>query len=492
MANMIMRVLIILGIWILHCEITESLNCTAQDAEERLVSSLYNELLDGYDSRVRPCVNGDAVHVFLDVFLASLDGIDEKHLDYSITATIHQRWHDPRLTFNGTTTLPPTAYLVDRVWHPNIVIGNAKEVLLHHISDTNQYVTVDWDGNVTLVQRLSVKLSCAMDFHRFPMDTQKCNMDLQSFGLTTSDLVLLWGAQKLEFHSHHMRLPQYYMTGVDFFDCTEQRYNGIFSCVRAQFTLERTLGYYMLQAFIPSIALVMVSWVTFWIDVRASPARVGLGVTIILSVISKTNGVRLDIPPVSYLKAIDVWYTSCLFFVIGALLEYALVHHLSLGQKKTKQKVLAFIPKQGSSSQESAMGVSHGTTESISAPCRISRQHQVIRRDETTGELRTTASAPPLDNKHPQPLQTTSPSGRQASALGRETSRMQGQEVSTCYHCNSMPGETHVIDLISRWLFSIGFAIFNICFWAYYLPTNYTPEYLTNDEKFVSHSVGNL
>ena len=75
-----------------------------------------------------------------------------------------------------------------------------------------------------------------------------------------------------------------------------------YSCLRAVFVMRRTLGYYMLQAFLPSIALVLISWVTFWIDVRASPARVGLGVTVVLSMISKTNGVRLDIPPVSYLK----------------------------------------------------------------------------------------------------------------------------------------------------------------------------------------------
>lgn len=149
---------------------------------------------------------------------------------------------------------------------------------------------------------------------------------------------------------------------------------------------------------------------------------------------------------------------------------------------------------QGSSSQESAMEVKHGTVESIPSPCQIHTQpHQLVSRDATTGELRTTASAPPLDNKHPQPLQTTkSRSGREASVRGRETSRMQGQEVSQCYNCHSKPGETHVIDLISRWLFPTGFAIFNICFWGYYLPPNYTPEYLTDDEKFVSHSVGNL
>nr|XP_054755698.1 glycine receptor subunit alpha-4-like [Lytechinus pictus] len=436
----------------------------------------------------------DPVNIYIDVFLASLDGIDEKNLDYTITATIHQRWYDPRLTFNRTLTLPPSAYLVDKLWHPNLIIGNAKETLLHHISHQNQLVTIDPEGNVTFSQRLSLKLSCNMDFHRFPMDYQKCNLDLQSFGLTTNFLVFMWGDQKMEFHSEHLKLPQYVLTGVDFFDCTEQHYNGIFSCIRAQFTMERTLGYYMLQAFIPSIALVMVSWVTFWIDVRASPARVGLGVTIILSVISKTNGVRLDIPPVSYLKAIDVWYTSCLLFVIGSLLEYALVHHLSLSPKKTKQRVLAIIPKQDPPIQENISEVNHGSLYNISSSHPTPSQNQLIRRDATTGELRTIATAPSLDNKPQTPLQTTSrPTSRlDVSVQGKDTSDKRGQEASILDHCRALPGETHLIDLFCRWLFPIGFAIFNICFWAYYMPPHYTPAYLANDEKFVSHSVGDL
>ncbi|XP_041464973.1 glycine receptor subunit alpha-2-like [Lytechinus variegatus] len=258
--------------------------------------------------------------------------------------------------------------------------------------------------------------------------------------------------------------------------------------------MERTLGYYMLQAFIPSISLVMVSWVTFWIDVRASPARVGLGVTIILSVISKTNGVRLDIPPVSYLKAIDVWYTTCLLFVIGSLLEYALVHHLSLSPKKTKQRILAVRPKQDPPNQENISVVNNGSLYNISSSHPTPSQNQLIRRDATTGELRTLATAPSLDNK-PQPaLQTTSrPTSRLDGSLqGKDTSDKRGQEASALDHCRALPGEAHLIDLICRWLFPIGFAIFNICFWAYYMPPHYTPAYLANDEKFVSHSVGDL
>lgn len=45
------------------------------------------------------------------------------------------------------------------------------------------------------------------------------------------------------------------------------------------FELRRNVGYFVFQTYLPSILIVMLSWVSFWINHEATSARVALGKT---------------------------------------------------------------------------------------------------------------------------------------------------------------------------------------------------------------------
>ncbi|XP_037091151.1 glycine receptor subunit alphaZ1-like [Pollicipes pollicipes] len=111
---------------------------------------------------------------------------------------------------------------------------------------------------------------------------------------------------------------------------------GQFSTLSARFRLNRENGYHLLQTYIPTIMIVSISWVSFWLEQTATPARVTLTiVTLALWPVaySDADNVTFAFAPVSYLKAIDVWIGVCMFFVFGALLEFVLVHHLAKKRK---------------------------------------------------------------------------------------------------------------------------------------------------------------
>ena len=58
------------------------------------------------------------------------------------------------------------------------------------------------------------------------------------------------------------------------------------------------------------------------------PARVTLGILNVLTMTSQASAVNQHLPRVSYIKAIDVWLSMCLLFVVGALLEFPVVNLL--------------------------------------------------------------------------------------------------------------------------------------------------------------------
>ena len=113
---------------------------------------------------------------------------------------------------------------------------------------------------------------------------------------------------------------------------------GSFSSLTDKFDLHRNYGYYLLQTYVPSILIVILSWIAFWINHEAVPARISLGVTTVLTMTTQFSGVRVGMSRVSYPKAIDVCMATCMVFVFAALVEYAFVNVIARKESNTKRK----------------------------------------------------------------------------------------------------------------------------------------------------------
>ncbi|XP_056456115.1 glycine receptor subunit alphaZ1 [Gadus chalcogrammus] len=183
--------------------------------------------------------------------------------------------------------------------------------------------------------RITLILACPMDLKNFPMDVQTCIMQLESFGYTMNDLIFEWDEKGAVQVADGLTLPQFLLKEEkDLRYCTKHYNTGKFTCIEARFHLERQMGYYLIQMYIPSLLIVILSWVSFWINMDAAPARVGLGITTVLTMTTQSSGSRASLPKVSYVKAIDIWMAVCLLFVFSALLEYAAVNFIARQHKE--------------------------------------------------------------------------------------------------------------------------------------------------------------
>uniref|UniRef100_A0A8B9NF69 Gamma-aminobutyric acid type A receptor rho3 subunit (gene/pseudogene) n=1 Tax=Accipiter nisus TaxID=211598 RepID=A0A8B9NF69_9AVES len=84
--------------------------------------------------------------------------------------------------------------------------------------------------------------------------------------------------------------------------------------------------------------MVMLSWVSFWIDRRAVPARVSLGITTVLTMSTIMTGVSASMPQVSYIKAVDVYLWISFLFVFLSVIEYAAVNYLTTIEERKQLK----------------------------------------------------------------------------------------------------------------------------------------------------------
>lgn len=76
--------------------------------------------------------------------------------------------------------------------------------------------------------------------------------------------------------------------------------SGAFACVFGEFHFDRKFEYYLLQTYFPSLLVVMLSWVSFWIDPAAVPARISLGLLTVLTMTTQASVLNSRLPRFLY------------------------------------------------------------------------------------------------------------------------------------------------------------------------------------------------
>lgn len=211
---------------------------------------------------------------------------------------------------------------------PDTFFRNEKHGQFHRIIQPNLYIRVYPNGDILYSIRVSLTLSCPMTLELFPLDTQICFLRVASYGFTTDDVIYQWKLPDPVQFVPNLFLPGGFELSKYIDDrCDITTATGRYSCLTVDMTFKRQLSYYILTIYIPTLMIVMVSWMSFWLDHKSAPARVALTVTTLLAMSTTTSSINNSLPPVAYTKAIDVWTNLCVTFVFLALLEYALVNY---------------------------------------------------------------------------------------------------------------------------------------------------------------------
>ncbi|XP_050524974.1 glycine receptor subunit alpha-2-like [Daktulosphaira vitifoliae] len=146
-----------------------------------------------------------------------------------------------------------------------------------------------------------------MDLSKFPLDNQICTMEVASFSKTVEELRLEWKTTNPVIMAKGLRMSQFEIVDIVPSDCQESFQIGNYSCLVAQFYISRSVGFHLVQSYLPTMLIVVISWVSFWMDVDSVPGRTILVVTTLLAVGSQSSGIQSGLPQVSYVKAINMY-----------------------------------------------------------------------------------------------------------------------------------------------------------------------------------------
>ncbi|XP_067684127.1 glycine receptor subunit alpha-2-like [Haliotis asinina] len=395
------------------------------------VRYLLTRLLDAsvYDPTIRPQVTpGSATKVNIDVLMTSLGPLNDSDMDFYTTLFLRQEWRDPRLSFDSfNTSIVVSHKRLPQLWVPDLFFPQAKEERSHDLTTPNVLIRLSPDGSILYSHRLTLRLRCLMALENFPLDVQKCKIQIESYGHTLEDLQLEWSTSRATVDVlPEAYLPDFQVVGVNTTSCSTGYATGAFPCIYAELTLRREIGFYMIQTYIPTMLIVMLSWASFWIDHEAVPARISVGLLTVLTITTQSSGALSQLPKVPYVKSIDVWMSTCLIFVFASYMEYAVAAVLTRRYKKAMILMNNF-----KSSEQKVSTISNRTR----SPDVRENGVSVIKTD---ADKESSDESPTSEDRIRLPFMCRHDYGRK-------------------------------LEKISRFLFPVSFIIFNIGYWTSYI-----------------------
>ena len=201
--------------------------------------------------------------------------------DCTITMNFHLKlkWNEPRLTYPCNDnrgddkeyfTLPKNAF--DWLWVPNVFILGLKSIKNYALTNSvhNFYVAIDENNNnVTFVVYetfLEVVFYCPMDFSTYPLDEQNCYFRIQDYNYPENVVSYFLVNEDFVFNqSEQVSLMDYSIAvtpGLSYKKQLANRKNQ-YSVIGFEIILRRNLEQYLINYYIPSALLVVMSWVSF-------------------------------------------------------------------------------------------------------------------------------------------------------------------------------------------------------------------------------------
>jgi hypothetical protein len=146
-----------------------------------------------YNIHKHPVVSENMpIIVGFDINLRNILEVNEITQLLTLEMDIRMLWKDSRLEVDLKNETLDYVYLnpvaTKYFWFPDIYIDKAKDIRIPTYHNKPASLRIYPDQHLRYSGRINFEVACPMDFHRYPMDEQSCEIVFESFGYTSKQL----------------------------------------------------------------------------------------------------------------------------------------------------------------------------------------------------------------------------------------------------------------------------------------------------------------
>ena len=296
--------------------------------------------------------------IYVSLQINRLAAVSTQAQTFTVEVWLRTIWLDERLAFDDEClplsdfggSMGLTAKYLDRIWTPDLfspseaqapkVLGSAVWVWPH--------------GKVWWLRKMLWTLNCDMDFTHMPRDAHNCTFVVAGFAHESTEIslqfpdgtqpepVVLSGPIKPVCMSGAGGSVEFSITSIEatrIVDASQSTKPNSQLVYHIQLTRGNT--YYMRYVVMPTVLVVVVTWLSFWISRAAVPARIAMVIIAFLTLSGMINSALSTLPKLNG----AVWLLSLqqvsLFFVFTAILEFAGANYLGRLQARVVKATTA-------------------------------------------------------------------------------------------------------------------------------------------------------
>ena len=275
-------------------------------------TQLLDDILTGYDHRVKPSGLSSPLQVMFKSDLIQIIDVDEKNQVINSVLWNEAEWRDERLVWNpdmydgiDRINLPH-----DAVWHPIIELNNNADLALSLKSYYSLQLEISSDGSVKHAYMVNYRSSCSMNLLYFPFDTQDCLMQYTSYQYCESELNLTL---------HHSGFEDSFYVESSEFDlisltATKNTDSSGMMLLDFHMLIQRRSMFYVMNMILPCCLISLVAMLSFYLPAE-SGEKTGLGITVLLSMSVFLLILSDQMPPTSNYPLIGYYYFGVILMI---------------------------------------------------------------------------------------------------------------------------------------------------------------------------------